>query len=137
MAGANAQEFIADGLMNLDTFLGLTGGGAFCAELNCGSILQDISFADNVPGLTIAGFDPSTGAIDPTIDAVSLRAATPEPSTWVLLATGMLALGGTRAYRRRKNETRGFRAFRRGVEPATPASRAWRFGKSAGSSFGR
>ncbi len=102
MAGANAQEFIADGLMNLNTFLGLTGGGAFCAELNCGSMLQDISFADNVPGLTITGFDPSTGAIDPTIDALSSPAATPEPSTWVLLATGMFGLGGLRAYRRRK-----------------------------------
>jgi hypothetical protein len=123
MAGANAQEFIADGLMNLNTFLGLTGGGAFCAELNCGSMLQDISFADNVPGLTITGFNPTTGAIDPTISAMSERAV-PEPSTWVLLATGMLDLGGLPAYRRSKNETRGFRAFRRGVEPATPASRA-------------
>jgi hypothetical protein len=87
--------------MNLNTFLGLTGGGAFCAELNCGSTLQDISFADNVPGLTITGFDPSTGAIDPTIDALPSRAETPEPSTWVLFATGMLGLGGLRLLRQR------------------------------------
>jgi hypothetical protein len=98
MAGADAQAFIADGLLNLNTFLGLIGAGAFCTELNCGRALQDISFADNVPGLTIMGFDPITGAIDSTIDGMSERAA-PEPSTWLLLATGMLGLGGLRRLR--------------------------------------
>jgi hypothetical protein len=117
---ANVSRFIADGLFNLNTFFRLSDGDLFCAEFNCGAALEDVSYADNVPEWTITGVDAATGGIsvqDPP-------AAVPEPGVWALLTTGMLALGGLRAYRRRNNETRGFRAFRRGVEPATPASRA-------------
>ena len=99
MNGANALEFIADDLLNINTFFMLTNRGAFCSELDCGGVVQDISFSDNVPGLTITGFDPTTGAIDPTIGAMSAQAA-PEPSTWALMATGMLALGGLKLWRR-------------------------------------
>jgi hypothetical protein len=96
--GANAEQFIADGLFSLNTFFRPTGGGVFCAEVNCGGVLQDISFAANVPGLTITGFDPTTGVIDPTIGDMSARAV-PEPSTWALLATGLRGLGGLRLWR--------------------------------------
>ncbi len=85
--GADAHEFIADGLLNLNTFFGLTGGSQFCSELNCGSVLGEISFA------MIEGFDPATGAIDPTTGAV------PEPGAWALLMTGFLGLGGLRLRR--------------------------------------
>ncbi len=91
--GANARQFIAGDLLNLDTFLGLTGGGAFCAELNCGTVLQDISFADNVGGLTITGFDPTTGA-------VSSQAAVAEPGSSALIMTGMFGLAGLGLRRR-------------------------------------
>jgi PEP-CTERM motif len=93
--GADARQFIADDLLNLNTFFGLTDGGQFCSELNCGSVLEDISFASNVSGLTIAGFDPTTGAIDPTTGAV------PEPGTWALIMTGFLSLGGLWLRRRK------------------------------------
>ncbi len=90
--GANANLFVADGLLNLNTFLGLTDGGQFCTELNCGTVLQDISFADNAPGFTITGFDPITGAMS--------TQAVPEPGTWALLMTGFLSLGGLGLRRR-------------------------------------
>ena len=45
--GANANAFVADGLLNLNTFFGLSDGGQFCTELHCATVLQDISFADN------------------------------------------------------------------------------------------
>jgi hypothetical protein len=109
--GANASRFIADGLFNLNTFFRLSDGGLFCAEFNCGAALEDVSYADNVPEWTITGVDAATGGIsvqDPPV-------AVPEPRVWALLTTGMLALGGLRAYRRRNNETRGFRAFRHDV----------------------
>jgi len=100
--GANANQFIADGLFNLNAFFRLSSGGSFCAELNCGTALEGISYADNVPGLTITGFDPATGGIsvqalpEAMADVVFETApqAVPEPSVWTLLTTGMLALGG-------------------------------------------
>jgi hypothetical protein len=102
--GANANAFVEDGLLNLDTFFGLAGGGGFCADVNCGEVLQGMSFADSIPGLIITGFNPATGAL-------SLQAA-PEPSVWALLTTGMLALGGLRIYRRRTS------GGTRGADPA-------------------
>ena len=48
--GADANQFIADDLLNLNTFFGLTDGGQFCSQLNCGSVFGDISFASNIPG---------------------------------------------------------------------------------------
>ncbi len=92
--GANASEFIADGLLNLSTFFRLTDGGAFCAKLNCGEVLRDDRYADNVPGLAITGFDPATGRI-------SAQAA-PEPGAWALVITGFLGLGGLRLRGRKK-----------------------------------
>ena len=97
--GANANRFIRDGLLNLNTFFAMSDGGTFCAEVDCGTALEDINFADNVPGLTIHGFNPATGNIDPP-------PAVPEPGAWMLLTTGMLALGGLRLYRRRDDEQR-------------------------------
>ena len=93
--GANANLFVADGLLNLNTFFGLAGGGALlCTELNCETVLEDISFADNA-GLNITGFDPTSGAIS--------TSAVPEPGTWALFMTGFLGLGGLRLRRRRKH----------------------------------
>jgi hypothetical protein len=90
--GANASEFIADGLLNLNTFLGLSDGGAFCAKFDCGTVLRNIHFADNLPGFAITGFDAATGLM-------SAQAA-PEPSAWALILTGFLGLGGLRVWRR-------------------------------------
>jgi hypothetical protein len=104
LEGANAQQFIADGLLSLDTFFGTTGGGQFCTEVNCGTAFQDISFSDNVPGLTIMGFDPATGAIDPT------TGATPEPGTWALMMTGIFGLTGLGLRRRMRGRSDHTRA---------------------------
>jgi hypothetical protein len=78
--------------------VGISGVASFSSiqqRLNCGSVLEDINFAGNVPGLTIMGFDPATGAIDPTTGAV------PEPATWALITTGFLSLGGLWLRRRK------------------------------------
>ena len=92
--GANADQFIDDGLFNLDTFFRMSDGGLFCTEINCGTALQDISYTDTVPGSTITGFDSATPAI-------SVKAV-PEPGAWALLATGMLGLGSLRLRRRKR-----------------------------------
>jgi hypothetical protein len=119
--GANAQQFIADGLLNLDTFFGTIGGGQFCTEVNCGTAFQDISFSDNVPGLTIMGFDPATGAIDPTTGAV------PEPGTWALMMTGIFGLAGLELRRRmrgRSDDTNAlicYRSLREWKEISAPS----------------
>jgi hypothetical protein len=46
---ANANQFIADGLFNFNTFFQLSEGGSFCAELNCGTALQDIAKRTTFP----------------------------------------------------------------------------------------
>ncbi|HXZ16447.1 MAG TPA: hypothetical protein VEH77_10825 [Roseiarcus sp.] len=96
--GANPDTFIADGLFNLDTFFGLSDGGGFCAEVNCGAALQDLSYSSNISGLIISGFDSTTGK-------VSVQPA-PEPPAWMLLVTGVLALAGFRLHRRKPAEAR-------------------------------
>ena len=80
---ATASQFIGDGLFNLNAFLGLADGGQFCTELNCETVLQDVSFSGHY--LTFSSFDPVTGAIS--------AQAVPEPGTWALLITGFLGLG--------------------------------------------
>jgi hypothetical protein len=114
LQGANAQQFIADDLLNLNTFFGLTGGGQFCSEMNCASVLDDITFASDVPGLTIMGFDPATGAIDPTTVAV------PEPGTWALVITGMLGLAGLKLRRRQRGEAGNASALREAKRSGRP-----------------
>ena len=79
---ATASQFIADHLFTLNAFVGLAGGGQICTELNCATILQDVSFSGD--NWMFSGFDPATGAIS--------AQAVPEFGTWVLMLTGVLGL---------------------------------------------
>jgi hypothetical protein len=79
---ATASQFIADDLFTLNAFLGLAGGGQFCTELNCATVLQDVSFSGD--NWIFSGFDPATGAIS--------AQAVPESGIWALMLTGFLGL---------------------------------------------
>ena len=61
----------------------LADGGQFCTELDCATVLQDVSFSGHY--LTFSSFDPVTGAIS--------AQAVPELGTWALLIAGFLGLG--------------------------------------------
>ncbi len=89
LSGADPNAFLADGLLNLNTFFASSDGGAFGSEFGLDEVFQDDTFQTDLAGYRIDGFDPATGALD--------WVAVPAPdacSTLLLAALGVALLAG-------------------------------------------
>jgi T5SS/PEP-CTERM-associated repeat protein len=100
--GADPDTFFHDGLFNLETFFKVSNADPFGQNFSFGSVFQTDSFILNVPGETISGFDPATGAL--TLGAGPGpgpgNTSVPEPSTLALLALGFAGVFGRLRHRR-------------------------------------
>jgi hypothetical protein len=85
--GANALAFFNSGTLNLDAFFQESDGSLFSNDFNLRSLFVGDTFATNLLGFDITGFN-ANGAV-----GLSESAAVPEPSTWALMALGFAGLG--------------------------------------------
>jgi hypothetical protein len=89
--GASEQEFLADGLFNLDNFFGLSGGGEFGSVYDLANVFQDDQFSTGDGGESFTGFDPLSGDLAQGVGQPP--SSTPDSgSTMLLLATCLAAL---------------------------------------------
>ena len=85
--GASPPAFFESGEFNLDAFFGESDGSVFSNNFNLTSLFAGDTFATNMRGFDIAGFD-ADGAVN-----LLETSSVPEPSTWAMLVVGFVGLG--------------------------------------------